>query len=415
MLQRTSRVPYIDGLRACAVIGVICCHSALLMPAWGNIAATSTGIPWYWLGHALVDGAHGVDLFFVLSGFCLSYPTLARIHREGSAPFDLVRFATHRFVRIFPPYVLSIVVFAAFGLAIFAHSGTFEFPEAGHVSALDVARQILFLDRGTTMVNSNFWTLAVEFRWYFIFPACLALWLWGGRIYLVAILAVVVLYAQTRVYNIDLGVLPAFLLGIVAADIQIRDLPIRRYALLLTPVALVAAILTERFSSMPGPDGSVYRSFYLQSDFAWHLTAFFFVIAAGENPLLKRVLSNSALVFVGIASYSIYLMHAPLMFLTAPHLGHVRPAIAFFVLLGVGLFAGMCFWWAVERWFTEGTSRARWHARVYPYVHAAVTWLRIPAVLHLSHREITPTEASTSEQRVATSGRKAPPEVLVSP
>src|ERR1700728_4215260 len=100
------RVEYIDGLRACAVLGVLFCHAALLMPAWASIAVSSTGAPLYWLGHALVEGAHGVGLFFVLSGLCLSYPTIKRLRQNGSAQFDLVRFAAHRIVRIFPPYLI---------------------------------------------------------------------------------------------------------------------------------------------------------------------------------------------------------------------------------------------------------------------------------------------------------------------
>lgn len=382
-MERT-RVHYIDGLRACAVLGVIACHAALLMPAWASITTVSAGVPWYWLGHALVDGAHGVDLFFVLSGFCLAYPTLARIQRDGSSAFDLARFATHRLVRILPPYVLSIAVFSVFAAAAYLHSGGFTFPEAGHVSAADYFRQFLFLDRGTTMVNSNFWTLAVEFRWYFIFPLCLAAWVWAPRLLGVLIVGAVVLYSQTRLYTIDLGVLPAFLLGIVAADWHLRRHSIVRYALPLAGMALVVGVLTEPWATMPGPDGLVFRSFFLQSNFGWQLAAFFFVLAAGRDGLLKRLLSIPALVSAGVASYSIYLMHAPLMFIAASRLSHVSPPVAFGALAVVGIASGYLFWWVAERRFTEDPGRAAWHGRVAPLVCRIFDGLAVPSVVQLA-------------------------------
>ena len=395
MLHRTS---YIDGLRGCAVLGVIFCHAALLMPAWANIETVSSGVPWYWLGHALVDGSHGVDLFFVLSGFCLAYPTLQRVHAERLASFDVARFATHRLVRILPPYYLSIVVFAGFALFAWVHSGSFSFPEAGKVPALDILRQMFFFDRGTTMVNSNFWTLAVEFRWYFIFPICLLLWVRAPRVFGVLIAALVVLYWQTRLYSIDLGVLPAFLLGIVAADWQIRDHPIRRYALPLTALAIAIALLIEPLTTMPGPDGVVYQSFFLQSNFGWHLAAFFFVLAAGYNGWLKKALSNPAIVATGIASYSIYLMQGPVMIVAAPRLAAIKAPFVFALLVCIALVAGFAFWWCVEKSFSQGPSRARWHAFVSPYVLRVFAWLRVGTSLVIATPKLVPSEPPISDQ-----------------
>ena len=67
-----DRLAYIDGLRACAALGVICCHTALITPIWGAGGSWPSNRVLAWLGHALFDGAHGVDLFFVLSRFCTS-------------------------------------------------------------------------------------------------------------------------------------------------------------------------------------------------------------------------------------------------------------------------------------------------------------------------------------------------------
>lgn len=61
----TTRIEYIDGLRALAVLSVLVSHIVFHSP---NLQSG----PAYRLG---MEGTHGVDLFFVLSGFCLAFPT----------------------------------------------------------------------------------------------------------------------------------------------------------------------------------------------------------------------------------------------------------------------------------------------------------------------------------------------------
>src|SRR5690242_19069564 len=58
------RIAYVDGLRAVAVLLVVAFHAA-------KYSGMSPAGP---MASLLRAGSHGVDLFFVLSGFCLSYP-----------------------------------------------------------------------------------------------------------------------------------------------------------------------------------------------------------------------------------------------------------------------------------------------------------------------------------------------------
>src|SRR6516164_4323804 len=94
------RIAYIDGLRALAVLLVVAHH---------------IGEQYFPAVAAFGLGRHGVDLFFVLSGFCLSYPTLERLARDGSATFDVAEFAKRRLIRIIPPYWAAIAALAVFG------------------------------------------------------------------------------------------------------------------------------------------------------------------------------------------------------------------------------------------------------------------------------------------------------------
>lgn len=298
-----SRVGYVDGLRAIAVLGVVASHS------W----------PWFHYGQ------RGVDLFFVLSGFCLSYPTLLQLHSEGLANFDVAAFAARRLVRILPPYWLAI------GLI-------FLLDPQMRVSLIDVVRQGLFLDRSTALVNSSFWTLPIEFRWYFAFPVLLWLWVRSPRAFgLLGVLCVV--SWGTGADSADLELLPAFMLGIVAADMRARELPLAPWLVVVGIVAAIwgAAGTRNDFSNMPHE--------------GWQIAAFAFVVCAGAVPWLQRVLSVRPLAAIGTASYSIYLVNLPVIFA----LRQFNPWLTALA----GILVGGAFWVLCERPFVYTRLRER--------------------------------------------------------
>ncbi|MFZ1019326.1 MAG: hypothetical protein WAN39_15815, partial [Candidatus Cybelea sp.] len=87
------------------------------------------------------------------------------------------------------------------------------------------------MDAHSRYIDWSFWTLPVEFRWYFIFP--LALWLWTAspRAFLIALAALMFVVPFTLAASTDLFVLPAFLLGIVAAHLRLHERRWERWAL----------------------------------------------------------------------------------------------------------------------------------------------------------------------------------------
>ena len=163
-----GRLGYIDGLRAIAVLLVMLFHSRVHAP----------GVT---LNHFFLEGTHGVDLFFVLSGFCLAAPTLQKLRRDGNAHFDLVGFAAKRFLRIVPPYALALLTFAIVGMYAMRLGVALPAGMLPHFDWSDVASDLVFFDRGNQHLNQSFWSLALEFRWYFVFPLVLALWIARAR------------------------------------------------------------------------------------------------------------------------------------------------------------------------------------------------------------------------------------------
>lgn len=339
-----KRIAYIDGLRAVAVLSVVIEHTA-------SYRLNAHVFP----GFIFRTGMHGVDLFFVISGFCLSYPVLVGLRRSGGAVFDVARFAAHRLIRIVPPYYIAIVLLAGAALA----SGKL-------VSALIVVKEMLFLDRGDDFqtLNSSFWTLPVEFRWYALFPLMLLLWVRAPRAFwLVA--AIATLSGATRAWSVDVLILPAFMLGIVAADAHIRGLRGAHLALPAFAVLAIAGALVTPFT-------------WTNSAFpVWQLCAFALVIAAGAIGLLQRVLSAALMTAVGTASYSIYLVHGPVIELLQRR-GVSDPLAAI-----CGVMAGFAFWAIAERPFTHGKLRERLHREIAAFLPRWFAFFRIPATLQL--------------------------------
>jgi peptidoglycan/LPS O-acetylase OafA/YrhL len=326
------RIHYLDGLRAIAVLLVIVYHTVRTANMSGPLAR--------FLSH----GNHGVDLFFVLSGFCLSYPTLAKLQRDKQTSFGVARFAAHRVVRIVPPYWLAIVATLLFAFVI-TRLG-YPLPWSyGHFTTLSVIQQTFFMDRSmyenAQFLSAPFWTLPVEFRWYFLFP--IVLWLWTKSPKAFALVgAAAYLSLATMAGSIDATYLPAFLLGIVAADVHVKHIRFGWWPFAIFIPVILYAMVTPVMAENPRDVIPI-----------WYLAAFAFVIAAGELPWITRLLSVRVLTAVGLASYSIYLIHDPVLTFASER--GVNPALA--ALLSVA--AGFAFWWCAERPFVSTWVRAR--------------------------------------------------------
>ncbi|MGA8475591.1 MAG: acyltransferase [Candidatus Cybelea sp.] len=345
-----------DGLRAIAVLSVVAFHAAISIPGIEKLP-----IPWA----LTLAGKHGVDLFFVLSGFCLSYPTLKRLRDRGESVFSVSAFAAKRLVRILPPYFAAIALLSALAVTLWHFGIVYSVYEP--FSWLTVAQNLLFADASTLYVNPSFWTLAVELRWYFFFPFLLWLWIQFPRAFAAVACACVLAYF-TRANSLDVSILPAFMLGIVAADMRIRDY---RLPLLALPVGI--GILASAISQ-----GDINVSL------TWQITAFLFVVGVGQSEGIEKVLSVRLLTIVGVASYSIYLVHEPLIRITE-RFGTPAPAAA-----AIGIAAGFAFWGAFERPFTNDQVRLRLVRSLAPVARRILQFVGLPEQLSLNRRSAEP-------------------------
>ena len=112
----------------------------------------------------LVNGHLGVSLFFILSGFMLTYSG----ERRNAQGFDLSAYALARFARIYPLYLLSLLIAAPIRWPDLLSSPLASLETLLMVQSWGPASS----DRGWFW-NMAAWTLSIEAFFYALFPVFL--------------------------------------------------------------------------------------------------------------------------------------------------------------------------------------------------------------------------------------------------
>ena len=150
------RMAELDGLRALAILLVISFHSwyflQFVLPTTEAFLKFSDSLPWV-LGF-IRRGDLGVDIFFVLSGYLLSWQLFQKRMESGS--ISVKRFYAHRFFRIYPLYLIALLL-AAFDSGITLRM-------LGNLLAYNI-----WTDASNIIIPWT-WSLSVELQFYAIVP-----------------------------------------------------------------------------------------------------------------------------------------------------------------------------------------------------------------------------------------------------
>ncbi len=162
-----SHLSWLDQIRGCAALYVVCHHAVRQVIIIGNHAHD----PFYrFLQLATGFGHYAVDIFIVLSGYCLMLPLIRKQH-FGS----ILNFYIRRSARIVLPYygALFLTLICIYFLmgemqdSVWADSAlpvTFE----------SVWKHLLLIHQwfpsDATKINGAFWSIGVEYQIYFLFP-----------------------------------------------------------------------------------------------------------------------------------------------------------------------------------------------------------------------------------------------------
>lgn len=289
-----KRMRSIEGARALAALVVVLMHATTLM----RVEHFSGHIG---LGNVFKFGYIGVDFFFVLSGFIITYVHFNQLGRGVSGIGD---YLWRRFSRIFPIYwsVLGLSV----GLTALVRW------QAGTGPLLDMTSQdipstlALWIGGGEPKYLGVAWSLQYELLFYSLF--CLLLWNLRLGLSLFAAWALLIVLGATPWLPMKL---PAglgssycleFLLGVCVG------LTARNYILRVMPWGLVGAVLALVAAAMFeiwGPWGP----FGMHGRVALGLASAALLLSLVALERAGRIRTPAWLAFLGSVSYSIYLGH----------------------------------------------------------------------------------------------------------
>lgn len=171
----TSRFDTVDLLRGLSILSVVLLHTALMFGFSGS--ALGTSLP-RWLRYTLLsEGGNGVTMFFVISGFLITYTSIRRFGSLGR--IRIPAFYRIRFARIAPPLLLlllalSIGHFAGIdGIRVRPAVGTL--PRALWVALTFQLNWFEAVHGYLPACWSVLWSLSVEEMFYLFFPLICAL------------------------------------------------------------------------------------------------------------------------------------------------------------------------------------------------------------------------------------------------
>lgn len=302
-MKSSTYRPDIDGLRALAVVPVMIYHA---MP------------------EVLPGGYLGVDVFFVISGYLI---TLLMMRNVASGTFRFRDFYRRRIRRLAPALIVMVAAVLALGWVVclpgeYARLGTTALSSLTALSNVYFALNSSYFDPDTDKNPLlHTWSLAVEEQFYLVFPliafACLR---WAPRLVpivfsgllagsLVSMFSLMARYPDssyyllhTRAWQLLAGSLLAYWHFSGATRRLSNSVG---HALVLTGLGLLALSYVV-FSAERGHPGAAILVPVLGT---------ILIIAGGYRDTKGSFdfLTTRPLVMIGLASYSIYLWHQPII------------------------------------------------------------------------------------------------------
>jgi len=269
-------------------------------------------------------GWAGVALFFVLSGFCIHFSFLR------SKNFTIRNFFWRRFCRIYPAYLAALLVFTIFcEPEIWSAFGARQI--FSHLALLHNLRESWFFG-----INPSFWSIAVEFQLYLLYP--------------------ILLFLRSKI-GMNKSLILVFSLGMLwrLFAVSYYGLPKQSVTSVFTfPIMtwfdwILGAYVAENFAQGQRSFSKswlwliVLTPLFLTSTLFKPTIIFSFSLAAAVSAVvLDRALHHgwrdrgfpASLAFIGGVSYSLYLWHQPVLYLFELRM---KPLLGSFFAIGTYL------------------------------------------------------------------------------
>lgn len=333
----SNRVEWLDGVRALAALFVVLHHVWLM--TYGGYPGNNGP----WATDWMVYGHLAVSVFIVVSGFSLTLSPARHGMRLKDGGWGFLR---RRFWRIVPPYWAALAI-STLLIAV----GLIGSPSGNPVAGRDVLVHFLLMQDtvGSTPPNGVFWSIAVEWHIYFLFPLLLLCFRRFGMAVTLPAVALMVTaqhVAAQFIPAIDAfdRFTPAFLVlfaaGVSAAWLSQNSLKATS-SLVFAAVGMAIFLIA---AALAGSTWIVSQYFWVDLVVGGAAAAMFNTLSQGRMRWLARVLASRPLAFVGQFAFSLYLVHAPVLELLRVYVIHgfgLSGSAAFWTLLALGIPAAL--------------------------------------------------------------------------
>jgi peptidoglycan/LPS O-acetylase OafA/YrhL len=301
------RLAGLDGIRGLAALYVVLNH--IFLRAFPGYSADNAPA---WAGW-VIYGRFAVVVFIVLSGFSLSLAPA----RHGWRLDGISRFAYRRARRILPAYWAALALSLAVAWLVIPPPGQ-GIPTMKTVLVNGFLVQNIV---GAPSPNRAFWSMAVEAQLYILFPLLLLLVRrFRAIIMLVAVTLVVVAVGIVgpHVSRLDTFVIRSapdlaalFAIGIVAAGVVTASQARRSWPWGFFALAALAPLIATVW--LQGSVWTLDHLYWVDLMLGPAIACLLAALATGHAASLMRLLDSRPLRELGLSSYSLYLLHGPIV------------------------------------------------------------------------------------------------------
>ncbi|WP_422122939.1 acyltransferase family protein [Planococcus sp. X10-3] len=306
-----AKLDFLDALRGYAILGVVLTHSTQKIE----------NLP-IWVDNFGVQGARGVQLFFLVSAFTLFYSLYKKYNTHQLEVGD---FFVKRFFRIAPMFYAALIFYAVVDFA-FYKVGLIDTPQVysvGLIFSTLTFTSLLNPDWLFSLVPGG-WSISAEMIFYLLVPL-LFLFIRNLRSALILFFASILIFLLSTFLVVELefwggrnelvdkflfywfpSQLPIFSLGIVLFFIlkeKIINGNLNNSSTAFSHFLIVGSILMIVILGITRD----FDSIYFQKHFLFGIA--FLLLAYGLGTIQKHFLVNKIISFIGQVSFSMYLIH----------------------------------------------------------------------------------------------------------
>lgn len=299
-------LPEIDGLRFLSITLITLFHIHGYFIQKTHIAFSGNLNDYFYLDKFLSSTERRVPLFFAVSGFIVCLP-FAQQYIKGGKKMLIGEFYLRRIARLQVPYVIVLTGLALLQLAMHVHTIRELVPS--YFASLFYSH-ILLLHK-SPLISIVIWTMEIEIQFYLVAPFLFkVLQLNEVPRRLILILGIVAFaayqyyYPTHKNYKNLTTFLQYFLAGILLADVYVSGIGTKLFKNKL--IAIITPLLFFCLFFVP-----IRASILLFALFPFGIITFYYIIL--RNPVIKGIFSYKYIPVIGGMSYSIYLLHYPVV------------------------------------------------------------------------------------------------------